>query len=261
MSDTKETKHIPYVLSFDVAIKTLGWCVLRLYPETKGFEVYQLGVVSLTENKHSRKMDFTKEIADNLDRCIKDILQNLPDVAKLKYLFVEKQPGCCRQTNQVQSAICTALSSYPGLEQELLSSRLKSTIHFGEDLTHSKILSKYKDSHYGNKRHSHMNLMRYLLLEGKIGLTAHIEDELINHPADAFMQAVASLYYKNIISLSKYKSPETSRDLIPVVKYVTVDDLFGVPPKPTITYTPPKRLPVPTHAIPSAGDLRNILSK
>lgn len=188
------------VLSFDIASKSLAWCVLEHNPLwlKDATEASSLEAVDAALDSAWRVLDWgvvdllpgtaLKDV-DNLQRS-RALRRELLSLDKWRtdtgVVLLEYQMSANYNANAVYNQI---LFHFCGMEVETLSPTLKNKVKLGAGLGYQDFAGRYSNAYTANKNHTKANMLHYSKVfnrELPPGIAAKNKDDL----ADAFMQAV-----------------------------------------------------------------------
>ena len=180
-----------YILSFDIGIKNLAYCVLKYNQEIKSYDIHDWDVITLIKENdkcNANKMDLLI-LADRLMTC----LDEHTDFKKIPIIVIENQPVL---KNPKMKSIQMLVYSYfvihnrhlPNFNVKLFSARNKLSIYDGPEI---KVDSKNK---YTIRKKLSIEYTKYMIKD-------HPEyiDFLTNHKkkddlCDCFIQGACYLH-------------------------------------------------------------------
>jgi hypothetical protein len=203
-----------FILTIDIGNRTFGYCLLEfkggnlnnLYngfinANTLQFKMIKFAADNIVDKsieiKYKTEIERTRKLKEYLMKIDVIINENKIDSNNLLVLVEEQKK--ISEINRVTAAQVIFHFSLKCLSICKVSPVRKNSIAFNENLLHSKFIEKYSSKATAAKKHTEANFAHWLDIN-KISYT-FIGKGMLQHPADAFMQA-----YSHILMLLNSKS-------------------------------------------------------
>jgi hypothetical protein len=196
-----------YYLSFDIATKTLAYCLFNIdYEKLNNNDIncitLKYGMADLLNGKNDNSISTTQRIKLAADYVRTVIIPLIKDINELTVLVEYQMPHNQKARIISNSIISILYFINPLCKIIILDSKLKNTVYLSEEGRYYNFVEKYNDSYTANKKHTIFNFKIVLNTLNSIGYNFSIADKAISHVADAFFQMIGYI-----------KSPDKERML------------------------------------------------